>query len=186
MCSCKSGYSAAGLCCHENQQLLCGEPDLSILDRDLVHHDFLLLDCDCRSLNNSSQVQQSPLIYIFFQVHEHKSETAFTGSLDTSSSLLARFSNTFEKLYLQPEPSTVRWDAHVFTFVSFLALCCCCSSPMNSFICWFHMCDSPNLWHDVKTPLPLEWQKCKLLMEKSLKVPEPKLRSVKSDERDLI
>lgn len=40
MCSCKSGYSAAGLCCHENQQLLCGEPDLSILDRDLVHHDI--------------------------------------------------------------------------------------------------------------------------------------------------
>ncbi|XP_056884138.1 glycogenin-2 isoform X2 [Takifugu flavidus] len=40
------------------------------------------------------------------QVHEHKSEAAFTGSLDTSSSLLAHFSNTFEKLYLQPEPDT--------------------------------------------------------------------------------
>ena len=54
-----------------------------------------------------TRVQQLPLFF-FSQTRVAKPEAAFPGSLNASSSLLAQFSNSPQKLCSRPEPDTVR------------------------------------------------------------------------------
>lgn len=108
---------------------------------------------DCWSLNHNSDfntatvtwVQHFPLFFSF-QAVVQKPATAFKESLDASSSLLAHFSNSPEKLCSRPEPNMVRWHAALF-----LVLCCCWLVLfINSMLDWLNMHNSPTLWHKIK------------------------------------
>lgn len=69
-----------------------------------------------------TRVQHFPLFF-FFQALVQKPATAFKESLDASSSLLAHFLNSPEKLCSRPEPIyTVRWHVFILCLVSYFML----------------------------------------------------------------